>query len=145
MTSRSTLAARPLILGKAADSGAHRHPAQYITSETYHHPLPPPLAFCQPLLILWLTTQLPFQVPTPEFLVDSVLPLSPPTTSILLPYSLHPPSSSSSSFSPPVPTQTILPLANVHSLIKNHFWESHPLGNLLGRSHFVMSQAGFPL
>ena len=72
MTSRSTLAARPLILGRAADSGAHRHPAQYIPSEIYHHPLPPPLAFCQPLLILWLTTQLPFQVPTPEFLVDLI-------------------------------------------------------------------------
>ena len=63
MTSRSTLAAQPLILGRAADSDAHRHPAQCVPSETYHHPLPPPLAFCQPLLIL--VAHYPVAFPSP--------------------------------------------------------------------------------
>lgn len=90
-------------------------------------PLPPPLAFSashsssggslpsclsKPLLL--------------SFFIDSVL-LSPPTTSIILPYSLLPPSS----FSPPVPNPRLFfhwPMS-IHSS-KITLGVSHPLGNL---------------
>ena len=91
----------------------------------------------------WLTTQLvPFlshySRVSPWFL--SLSPTSYNILSILLPYSLHPTSSSS----PPVPPQTILPSANVYSFIKSQLRQSPPLGNLLRSFHSVTSQAGFP-
>lgn len=111
-------------------------------SETYHHPLPPPLAFCQPLLILVAHYPVAFPSPTPEFLIDSVL------LSHLLQHQLYFLILSSHllflltpSPNPDYSSIGQCPFTHQKSLLGIQ----SPLGNLLGRSHFVMLQAGFPL